>query len=269
MLNHQEFMMVKKNRKSGLVEVKGFAPSLKCKALPEQDHLEEQPHQKGTASGSCPRPVQASNPNATASTSTSTGAPNSVMPCPLTCPRPPAATPDVIARLHQRLTALESARSQDAERITTLLESKGASSSPSLAASAADLLSAQAQPSLTPRSVRVGRRARRGELDDGVCSLLPHSAARGVTLAARPSQARPPVRSPMRLGSASFRASHGASFARVPPAPRDISPLASLLLHTPKASTVLSAAPNTSHSPVFPFQFRLRLRNEIAPWRVH
>ncbi|KAJ7643406.1 hypothetical protein DFH06DRAFT_1477173 [Mycena polygramma] len=67
-----------------------------------------------------------------------------------------AAAPDVITNLHKRLTTLESARSQDTERLATLLESQAATTSSSTAAADshtdahaadahAELLAAQAQ----------------------------------------------------------------------------------------------------------------------------
>ncbi|KAJ7088855.1 kinesin-domain-containing protein [Mycena belliarum] len=69
----------------------------------------------------------------TASGSTSTAASSTV------------AAPDVITHLHKRLTTLESARTQDAERLTTLLESKVSSSSSASAEAQSDLLAAQMQ----------------------------------------------------------------------------------------------------------------------------
>ncbi|KAJ7173273.1 kinesin-domain-containing protein [Mycena filopes] len=60
-----------------------------------------------------------------------------------------AAAPDVITHLHKRLTTLESARTQDAERLTTLLESKAAESTAAAATvdinTQAELFAAQAQ----------------------------------------------------------------------------------------------------------------------------
>ncbi|KAJ7444203.1 hypothetical protein FB451DRAFT_1568475 [Mycena latifolia] len=166
-------------------KAKGFAPSLKRKLTPEEDNIEE-PH-KSTGSGFRSRPVQASNAITTVSTSSSTGAPNSaVMSSSLTRPRQPIATrtthgrvppvstagvgparvlsssalgktsasgssivaaPDVITPLPKRLTTLDSARSQEPERLTTLLASKVVSSlsTSASAAIAPDHLSAQAQ----------------------------------------------------------------------------------------------------------------------------
>ncbi|KAJ7483657.1 hypothetical protein FB451DRAFT_1170245 [Mycena latifolia] len=217
--------------------------------------------------------LQASNATAIASTSTRADAPkSSVVPHPLTRPRPPVATcttrgrappvstagvgparvlscsalgktsasgssiaaaavatPEVITHLRKHLPAPGSAHSQDAERLATLLESKVASPS-SISASAAveaDRLAAQVQlasataqllnrrsrrrcrPSLTPL------RACRAPSKKGGSSRM-ECEARVVTLAARSSQSRPPDRSPVRLAPASFRASQGASFARVP-----------------------------------------------------
>ncbi|KAK6977723.1 kinesin-like protein [Favolaschia claudopus] len=60
-----------------------------------------------------------------------------------------AAAPDVITNLHKRLTTLETARTQDTERLATLLESHPAASSSSSAAAAidvqAELFAVQAQ----------------------------------------------------------------------------------------------------------------------------
>ncbi|KAJ7434237.1 hypothetical protein FB451DRAFT_1195524 [Mycena latifolia] len=167
------------------------APSLKRKALPEQDDIKEHPCKKGAGSGFRSRPLQASNANATASASSSTGAPNSaVMLRPLTRDRPPVAVTDVITHFHKHLTTLESARSQD-----------GGRGGPPAGAGAAQPAALQAEFDIALRARRAP--SKKGELDDGV---------RGAWC--RPC--RQAVRSPVRLAPASFRASQGASFARVP-----------------------------------------------------
>ncbi|KAJ7457129.1 Chs5p-Arf1p-binding proteins-domain-containing protein [Mycena galericulata] len=142
-------------------DAKGLAPSLKRKVIPEEDDIDEQPAKKG--SGFRPKPLQSSTNGTNASASTSNAGPKStaaVMPRPLTRPRPPAAArptrtrreraaslhcaqalcrsplpgplhsaaPDVLMHLHKRLTTLESARTQDAECLSTLLESQATSS---------------------------------------------------------------------------------------------------------------------------------------------
>ncbi|KAJ6552820.1 P-loop containing nucleoside triphosphate hydrolase protein [Mycena capillaripes] len=56
-----------------------------------------------------------------------------------------AAAPDVITNLHKRLTTLESARTQDTERLATLLEHKASSTVSVSADIHAELLAAQAQ----------------------------------------------------------------------------------------------------------------------------
>ncbi|KAF7345682.1 Kinesin-like protein [Mycena venus] len=56
-----------------------------------------------------------------------------------------AAAPDVITNLHKRLTTLESARTQDTERLATLLESKTSSATSASADTQAELFAAQAQ----------------------------------------------------------------------------------------------------------------------------
>ncbi|KAJ7435631.1 hypothetical protein FB451DRAFT_1461840 [Mycena latifolia] len=169
--------------------------------------MEEQPHKKGSGSGFRSRPLQASNANATASTSTSTGAPSSaVLPSPLTRPRAPVAAPDVVtdppqAPHHPRLRAQPGRRAaQHAPRVQV-----ASLSSTSVSATVeADLFAAYAQLAGANTQLVIAQ-AQQAELD----TALPH----GVTLAARPSQARPPVRSPLRPAPASFRASHGASSA--------------------------------------------------------
>ncbi|KAJ7444215.1 hypothetical protein FB451DRAFT_1413328 [Mycena latifolia] len=95
------------------------------------------------------------------------------------------AAPDVITHLHKRLTAFDSARSQDAEWLTTRLESEAAA--------------LQAEFDTARRARRV--LSKKVELDDG-------------RVAAGSSQAVRPL--PVRLALASFRASQGASFAREP-----------------------------------------------------
>ncbi|KAJ7435642.1 hypothetical protein FB451DRAFT_1571420 [Mycena latifolia] len=256
--------------------------------------------------------LQASNANPTASASSSTGAPkSSVMPHSLTQPRPPVATrtrrrrappvstagvgparvlscsalgktsasgsataaaavatPDVITHPHKHLPAPGSAHSQDAERLTALLQSKVASSSISASAAVeADLLVAQRQLAGATAQL-VNAQAKKVELDDRVRFLF--------SLSAPLPPARPPVRSPVRLAPASFRAPHGASFARTPRCtaghlPTRPSPLAFLLLQTPTAYGVLRTTPNTSPAPglSLPARLCLRVRSEIAPWRVH
>ncbi|KAJ7688185.1 hypothetical protein B0H17DRAFT_1135832 [Mycena rosella] len=102
-------------------DAKGFARSLKHKVAPEEDDIEEQPAKNGS-----PKPLQASrsaiNENPTASKSS-----------------PP---PDVISHLHKRPTTLASVRTQEAGRLTILLESIAVSASFSTEAHAADLITA-------------------------------------------------------------------------------------------------------------------------------
>ncbi|KAJ7483683.1 hypothetical protein FB451DRAFT_1440098 [Mycena latifolia] len=79
-------------KSTGAHYAKGFAPSLKRKTIPQEDDIEE-PHKKSTGSSFRPRPLQASNANAIASTSTRADAPKSaVMLHPLTRHGPPIAT---------------------------------------------------------------------------------------------------------------------------------------------------------------------------------
>ncbi|KAJ7444176.1 hypothetical protein FB451DRAFT_1568461 [Mycena latifolia] len=109
------------------------------------------------------------------------------------------------------ITEFKLHETQDAERLTTLLESKVVSSSSTSASAAveADLLSAQAQLAGANAQL-VTAQAQPAALQAEFDTALPHS----VTLAAGSSQARPPVRSPVRLAPASFRASHDASFVK-------------------------------------------------------
>ncbi|KAJ7444170.1 hypothetical protein FB451DRAFT_1568455 [Mycena latifolia] len=249
--------------------------------------------------------LQASNANATVSTSTRAGAPKScVMPHPVTQPRPPVATrtrrrrappvstagvgparvlscsalgktsasgssiaaaavatPDVITHLHKHLPAPGSAHSQDAERLTTRLESRVASSSISASAAVeadllavqahlmganAQLVTAQAKKSLTTECVLFSRTPQR--------VVLPLPPARPP---ARPSAPPCDLR---RRPSARLKAPLPAYRA----APRDVSPLAFLLLHSPKPPLyclVHSIFPSLRSFP----SLSVRARMRIAP----